>query len=319
MAVETVRVYTTDQSGDPLAGVLVRFYDGAGALVTQQYTSLVGVEAYAEVGLDGAAAPAPTPYTVRLSKNGVAFDGSLGDDSKTPQSIGVYSPPAGAPTGTNYFAVQGTTFIRPVATDPRLCRCSGFFKDPLGRPLVGMALHLSQYCPNDDQAPFTPLIVDGDGILGDKVLLRTDALGYVVVDLYRTGTYFMYMPGLGSQWRSLHIPDLPSMNLINLIFPVITSIVFDPDPLAMSVGDTTEIDVTVTASDGRVLDPLNQDLLFTSSDESVVGVEVLADSKLSITALAAGTAQIEAAVTDTGIVTIPEEPITYAPLDITVA
>ena len=125
MAVETVRIYTEDELGDPLEGVLVRFFDDNDAFVTQQYSSLVGGEAYAEVSLDGDD-PTPVDYTIRMSKTGVAFDGGLGDSSRTPQSISVYSPPGASPPTSNGFTVVGQTFTRPTASDPRLCRCSGF-------------------------------------------------------------------------------------------------------------------------------------------------------------------------------------------------
>ena len=53
MAVETVRVYTVDENSDPLEGVLVRFFDVTDIFVTQNMSALVGLEAYAEVSLDG--------------------------------------------------------------------------------------------------------------------------------------------------------------------------------------------------------------------------------------------------------------------------
>ena len=124
MAIETVRVYTVDENTDPLEGVLVRAYDDGDVYQTENTTALVGGESYCELSLDGD--DPPNTYTIRMSKTGVAFSGALGDDNKTPQSIDVYSPPAASPTGTNWFTVQGQTFSLPTATDPRMCRCSGY-------------------------------------------------------------------------------------------------------------------------------------------------------------------------------------------------
>jgi len=318
MAVETVRIYTIDELGDPLVGVLVRFFDNADAFVTQQYSALVGAEAYAEVSLDGDD-PTPIDYTIRMSKTGVAFDGGLGDDSKTPQAISVYSPPGTVPPTSNGFTVRGQTFTRPVAADPRLCRASGFFRDVSGRPLANLDLHFIGLCQNDAQAPMSPMIVDGDAVLqGGELVTRTDANGYLQIDLYRTADYGVLMQGFETDLRSIKVPDAPSVNLVELLFPVVTSIEFSPDPLTLSVNDVVDVDVTVLSTDGQVVDISKEDLLFKSSDSGVASVQVI-DSKLRVVGVAAGTAEITAERADQSIVTIPEEPTTYAPLSVTVS
>jgi hypothetical protein len=318
MAVETVRIYTIDELGDPLEGVLVRFFDDTDTFVTQQYSALIGAEAYAEVSLDGDD-PTPVSYTIRMSKTGVAFDGGLGDDSKTPQSISVYSPPGAAPPTSNGFTVRGQTFNRPVATDPRLCRASGFFRDVSGRPLANLDLHFIGLCQNQDQPPMTPMIVDGDAVLqGGELVLRTDRNGYVVLDLYRTGTYGVLIQGFETDLRSILVPDAPSVNLVHLLFPVVSSVTFSPDPLNINVDDVTDVDVTVLATNGQTLDIDDGDVIFTSSDRSVVTVEVL-DSKLRVVGVGAGTAEITAMRADESIVILPDEPATYAPLAVTVS
>ena len=318
MAVETVRIYTEDELGDPLVGVLVRFFDATDVFVTQQYSALVGAVAYAEVSLDGDD-PVPIDYTIRMSKTGVAFDGGLGDDSKTPQSISVYSPPGLTPPTSNGFTVSGQTFTRPIATDPRLCRASGFFRDISGRPLANLDLHFIGLCQNVDQPPMSPMIVDGDAVLqGGELVTRTDSNGYLQVDLYRSGEYGVLMQGFETDLRSILVPDAPSVNLVNLLFPVVTSIVFNPDPLTLSVDDVTDVDVTVLASDGQTLNIDDGDLLFTSSDTGVVSIQVL-NSKLRVVGVAAGTAEITATRADESIVTLPDEPVTYAPLSVTVS
>lgn len=318
MAVETVRIYTIDENGDPLEGVLVRFFDNVDAFVTQQYSSLVGLDAYAEVSLDGDD-PTPIDYTIRMSKTGVAFDGALGDDSKTPQSISVYSPPGAVPPTSNGFTVRGQTFTRPVASDPRLCRCSGFFRDVSGRPLANLDVHFVGLCQNVDQPPMTPLIVDGDAVLqGGPLITRTDSNGYLQVDLYRTGAYGVFLQGFETDIRNILVPDASSVNLIHLLFPVVTSVTYSPDPLTMSVDDVVDVVVTVLSSDGQTLDLDQEDLLFTSSDTSVASVQVV-ESKLRVVGVAAGTAEITAARADSSIVTLPDEPSVNLPLAVTVS
>jgi hypothetical protein len=302
---ETVRVYTVDQNDDALEGVLVRFFDSIGTFVTQNYSALVGADAYAEVTLDGDAVP--IEYTVRLSKTGVAFDGALGDDSKTPQSIEVYSPAAGAPSGTNDFTVQGQTFERPVAADPYLCRASGFFRDAAGRPLRNFDLHLT--------LQRSPLLVGDDGVLGFQVYGATDNNGYFEVDLYRSGDYLVELQSLEHQ-RCVTVPDVSSVNLVELLFPVVASVAYDPATVSVAAGDTQAVDVTVTDSTGLTHELTESLLTFTSEDETVATVGQSA-GQLIVSGQSAGSTTITVTQTDPSIVVIPE--ITLDSLSVTVS
>jgi hypothetical protein len=196
MAAETVRIYAEDDAEDALEGVLVRFFDDADAFVTQQYTSIVGADAYAEVTIDGD--DPPIEYTIRLSKTGVAFDGSLGDDSKTPQAISIYS----------------------------------------GRPLVGLDINFIAVCYNEDQSMWTPTIVDGYAVMSDKISVRTDSGGYVQIDLYRTGHYSALIQNLEHARRVLVVPDSSSINLIDLLFPVVSTVTFSPVSVTLDVNES---------------------------------------------------------------------------------
>jgi hypothetical protein len=319
MALETVRVYSIDENSDPLVGVLVQAYDSLDVFVTQNTTVLVGAEAYCELMLDGSDAP-PTDYTIRLSKTGVAFDGLLGDDSKTPQAIQVYSPPSAAPvTGTNNFEVQGQTFSIPAAVDPRLCRASGFFVDLSGQPMPNVDLHFTPVCYNEDQPPLYPMIVDGLAVVSDKIFVRTDENGYLVIDLYREAELNVLVQGLEHSRRAVKVPDASSVNLIDLLFPVVTEIAFSPDPLSVASSSYTDVTLTIRSTDGQTLDPVNEDVIFTSEDEGVATIELIIETgKLRVMGIAAGSTTITAVRSDTSIVTFPEEPVTYTPLAVTV-
>jgi hypothetical protein len=190
MAVETVRVFVEDlqtPTAQPIEDVLVRVFDANGDFVTQDLTVLSGGEAVADFSLDGD--DPPIEYTIRLSKSGVAFDGAGGDANKSPLGIQVYSPPANSPTGTNDFDAKGETFVRPTATDPNMCRCSGFFRRGDGRPYANMAVAI--------EAIFNPAIVSGDGVMGTNLFGRTDADGYFQIDLYRGGQYILIAETVG--------------------------------------------------------------------------------------------------------------------------
>lgn len=319
MASETVKFYLTDQNADPILGVLVRVFDVPGTtFITQDYTVDVGGDAVAEVTLDGD--DPPLQYTIRMSKVGVAFDGSVGDDSKSPQLIEIYSPPANAPTGKNDFDIQGQTFTRPVATNPRLCRCSGFFKDATGQPL-----------PNLDMSfinQFKPSIVDGDAVLGAKVDIRTDEDGYVQLDLYRGAEYLVMVSSVEAAMaddtsaivfpRELVIPNQGSANLVDLLFPIVEELAFTPTPVSLAVGGTQEVTIVVTASDGRVLvGTACEDVLYEVVDESIATVAIDID-KLVIRGVSPGTTELTAVRKDQTIVSIPDAGITGSPLAITV-
>lgn len=307
MGLVTVRVYAEDENTDPLEGVLVQVYDALDAFQTQNTTSLVGGEAYAEFTLNGEVAG--EAYTIRLSKTGVAFDGLLGTDSQTPQAITVYDPPAGAPSGTNWFTVQGQTFTRPASTDPNLCKASGFFRDVSGRPLADVAIRIINLN--------FPLIVDGDGILGDKVWGRTDEDGYFECELYRNGTYRAHIENLDIQLRAVVVPDASSVNLPDLLFPIVVSAVYDPDPIDVTVENYVDVEVTYTDSTGIERTDLEEgDLIFTIEDETVAGGQIV-EGKLRITGIAVGSTTVIAERADTSITKLPEPTFEYVTINVT--
>ena len=319
MASETVKIYAWDQNGDALTGVLVRVFDLAGtSFIAQNTTALVGSDAIAEFTLDGD--DPPVGYTIRMSKTGVGFDVSLGEQYSTPQFIEVWSPAANSPTGTNDFDVKGETFTAPVATDSRLCRASGFFKDATGRALAWLDITLI----ND----FKPAIVDGYGVLGSKIQLRTDTDGYVVVDLYRGGEYRAMIQSIQAAEvdvtgaivfdRELVVPDQASVSLVDLFFPVVEEITWTPDTIALAVGDELALVPAVVGSDFRALEgTAHEDVLYEIADTDVATVAVQEDT-LVITALATGTTELTATRRDQTIVFIPAAEITGSPLAITV-
>ncbi len=319
MASETVKIYAWDQNDGALAGVLVRVFDAAGtSFISQNTTALVGGDAVAEFTLDGDDPPAE--YTIRMSKTGVGFDVALGAQYATPQLIEVWSPAASSPTGTNDFDVKGETFTAPVATDSRLCRASGFFKDATGRALAWLDITLI----ND----FKPAIVDGYAVLGSKVQLRTDIDGYVEVDLYRGGEYRAMIQSIQAAEaditgaivfdRELVVPDRASVSLVDLFFPVVEAITWAPTTVALTAGDDLELVPVVVGSDYRTLEgTASEDVLYEITDTDVATVVVQADA-LVVTAVAAGTTELTATRRDQTIIFVPVAEITGSPLTITV-
>ena len=310
MASETVRVFVVDQQTPtpaPIENVLVRVFNAAGdTFISQDYTDVQGI---ADFTLDGD--DPPNEYQIRLSKTGLAFDGSLGDDSKSPQLVEVWSPPANSPSGTNDFTVKGETFQRPVATDPRLCRASGFFRRSDGAPYPNLDVI---FTPR-----FKPAIVDGDSVMWGPIHTRTDEDGYLCIDLYRGGEYSVLVETLEDCQRDVVVPDASSESLIELLFPVVEQVVFVPASVAVAVGAEAEVVPTVTGSDQRVLEGTAQsDVEYTVADPTIATIAVQND-KVVITGILAGSTQLDVSRRDESIVVVPDTGITYTPLPITVS
>jgi uncharacterized protein YjdB len=86
----------------------------------------------------------------------------------------------------------------------------------------------------------------------------------------------------------------------------------------MDVDDVVDVTVTVTATDGQVLDIADDDVTFESADRSIATTQIV-DSKLRVVGIAAGSTEITAVRADDSIVTLPDEPVTYSPLSVTVS
>ena len=314
---EDVVINVFDQDNNPIAGVLIRVFDAAGAVFqTQNYTDVNGM---AEI--DGLAGDnPPIPYTIRMSKTGVAFDGSLGSASKTPLLITVFSPPSDVPGG-NSFKIKGETFKRPVSLDLRLCRCSGFFKDITGKPLPGLEIKFIN--------EFGPTVVDGNAVMGEGVNFITDQYGYGCIDLYRNGKYMAWVAGvqavdansehaLGFP-RNMVMPDQGSANLVSLLFPVVINVDVSPNPIMLMLNQASNPSVVVTADDGRtLLGTASEDVYYDVLDKGIAGISVKCD-KLSLVGVNPGTTQLTAVRKDQTIVKIPAINLLLFPVYIVVS
>lgn len=310
MADELVKIYTTDELGAALAGVMVRAYESTGVtLITQNQSSLVGSDAIAELTIP--VTSSPREIQLRMSKTGVAFDGTLGDDSKTPQKADIYSPASGAPTGKNDFTVQGQTFTRPAATDPLLCRASGFVRDMRG--ITRKNMDMVFYSRGE------PAIAGGDILDFSPVALRTDSDGYVQLDLYRGAKLTVMLQGIVDDPRLIEVPDLPSVNIADLLFPRVGEVTFSPATLALAVGETKTVTPTVKTTDGRTLTGTAAgDVTYTIVDPTVATAG-WADTELHITGVKAGSTTIIVRRVDDTIISSPTDTISHTPLTITVS
>lgn len=296
---EPVNVFIVDTSPVPIAieGVLVQVYSEDGSQFFTQSTTDSG-------GQVGFLLP-PATYSLRFFKNKVGF--------QQPQIMTVLKAPL-PPNPPNDFNAVGEVFILPMAKNPRLCRCSGFFKDINGGPKPFLDMHFI--------SKFDPLLLEGDAVVTERVRIQTDETGYASIDLIRFGMYEVTLEAMEDTPRLITIPDSSSANLPDVLFPVVGQVSLNPDgPYDLTVGAENELEVTVTSATIAGVDlegTSNVNISWKSSDESVFVVLVTNDN-ITLRGIAAGTAELTATRLDESIIRIPNTPIEGVPQLITVS
>jgi hypothetical protein len=304
MPLETVRVTINSNELPPqlVDGVTVLVYDATGTTLQTSAVTGAVTPGVVEFSLNGEAVP--ESYQLRFGITGGAI--------VSPQTIEVYSPPAGSPTGTNNFLVTADLFVLPPATEQRLCRASGFVKQANGRARPGIEM---QFIPC-----FNPLVVDGESVLGERVTVRTDVDGYVEVELYRFGQYDVTIESHENLQRQVVVPDRSAVNINTLLFPVVASATFNPaGPFEVAVGAELEVTPTVTASNFQVLEgTASDDVLYSTADPDIASVATRDGTTLVIRGLAVGVTTLELVRADGSIVYIPDAGINGSSAQITV-
>lgn len=284
-----VDIYVKDDSALPAAidGVVVLVLDpNTFALVAQGTTDVLG---HASLVLPGSASPGTT-YELRFYKMGVFF--------ANPVLIQVLEPVV-APA-SNIFDASGTLVgTLPVATDPRVCRCTGRFVNYSNQPLAGMTVRI--FADQTQPGVEVPLIVDGNLVGSAGMAFQTDADGYLSVDLHRGGEYRIMYPGEEEKVWCFNVPDRSSVNLIDLIHPYPVSLAWDPtvapaNAVSVAVGQSIDVPFSalfsnyITISQGLI-----EWLTFTNGDNTLMDVVVSATGVATITGRSPGTAQVTGA------------------------
>lgn len=296
-SVETVNVYTqTDYPlGEAAPGVLVRVFDSTG---TNFITSAVSDDD----GLASFSLPAPVTYQLRYFRERYSI--------QQPTLISVLESPV-APA-TNDFMAVGHTYIPPEAVNPLMCRCSGTFRNLDNSPAREHAIHVISI--------FDPILFDGNAMLTERLMQRTDERGYAQFDLVRNGQYEVTVEGLEDQQRIITIPDTASANLPDLLFAVVDRVEFDPPgPWNIPVGTRLLVTPRVFTTDGRQLVGIAPDDVLWTTGESSTALVCYAGLQLELRAGAPGNTELRAARKDTSIIRIPSTPISGVPVGITVA
>jgi hypothetical protein len=227
-----VDLYVKDDSLSPapIQGAVVGVFDSStSAPLAQGTTDSNGKASFLLPGTVGGQS-----YEVRFFKIGVLF--------ANPQSISVLEPVN--PPQTNVFDFSGTLVgTLPAATDPRLCRCTGRFMTFSNQPVQNMLVRIHAKADSGFQAP---LLVDGNLVAPDKMELHTDDNGYISVDLFRTGEYYVTFAGDEDNTWDIEVPNRSSVNFIDLIHPTPATLSWDSNDApgnAVSVGVNESVEV----------------------------------------------------------------------------
>lgn len=146
----------------------------------------------------------------------------------------------------NSTTLTGVILQRDAPESPMVCRISGYLKSPQGLPLPGGHVTFEYLS--------SPLgLGTGTLIQQSRVSIRADRHGYVEFDLLRGGRFTAELMGQGTHiFKKVVVPDAPSADLIDFIFPYIVSVTFeDPDPALLTVGQKLQVRVVGALSNGE--------------------------------------------------------------------
>jgi len=305
MAMETVEITVKDDQLVPqlVDDVVVRVYDSTGTTLITSGTTGDVITGKVQFTLPGST-PTPTTYQLRFYL--------MGGSIRSPQYITVFSPASDAPTHANNFAITAHLFTLPDATNPRLCRASGYIWGPDGRPHRGIDL---AFIPC-----FNPLVVDDIGVLGERRNIKTDQDGYVEIDLWRDGMYEATVESQENVTRIVSVPDRPSINIMHLLFPIVVKVAYGPTPpLNVPLGGILTVTPSVQSNDYRTLvGTASEDVLYTVDDPTIATV-LIQQNTIVLNGLTGGSTNLRVTRKDPSIVYIPDPGIDGAVVSITVA
>lgn len=293
MAYEPVDVYMMDQSQAPVEGVVVRVYSTDGK-------RKLGEGISDENGRAAFLLPGPAEYDLRFYKFAVGFS--------QPQRISVLSDPATPGKTTNEFNVYCNPFEHPQATDPRLSRASGYFRAADGAPRPQLDIHFI--------ACFRPALIDGSLVMDERRVIKTDKDGFGCIDLIRCAIYSVTIEHYEDQLRQIRVPDAPSVNLPDLLFPVVDRVI--QDPISVAADASVQVTPTVLDSAGVPLPGTGMhDVNWSVADPEVATLAVT-EEYLEVHGRAAGSTDLLAERRDNSIVRIPATGITGVPVPVAV-
>lgn len=267
----TVRIFVTDDapSTSPLPDTVVRIFSTDGVtFVTQGETDTNG-EALFELPEE--------LYWVRLFKSGYRFPSRLSIEVLVDED--------------NAFEAQGTDLVTRVpSTDVNLCRVSGRIVNGSGAPASGATIYFT--------STGAPRVVGTSVWVPSKVYAHSDSEGVMSLDLVRNTVYEAWVSGHDDVTYRVRIPDHPSADLGDLLFPYVARVVVPETSVTIARRETVTqvLDVMLSsritvpyALDGKDIVQLSDVLTVTPDDATIVTTSLLREGTLRITGLAVGT------------------------------
>lgn len=286
MSYQNVDVYLKErQTGAPVEGVLVRVLSEDGNVIyTEASTDSQGRASFLLL---------VRAYSLRFYKFQTAI--------QQPQVISLAEGAPGVVV-QNQYNVYAESVVPPVASDVRLCRASGFFRDITGAPHRNLDIFFV--------GEFAPVLLDGAGVLSERRAIRTDARGYACTDLIRCAIYSATVEGYEDSIRTIKVPDAPSVSLPALLFPTVESVYFDlPSPWSLSVGSEFTLHPTVVTSSKVTTEGADQqNVLWSVEDPTVAEIVSFQENSIVLQGLSSGTTKLLARRSDLSVMTIPFVP-----------
>lgn len=303
VAVDIV-VMDTELIPQPIAGVAINVYDTSGNLQGNSTTDSTGTAFFS---LPGAASPGGVTYEVRAFKLGVIFPAA------NPTQILVFDP---LPSMTfNNFTLTGTLLTLEPSIDPTLCRCTGrlmdFGNQPVPHALVRVAANTSmerrgRWTEHEGQGLQSPKIVNSNLISPDAKNYYTDENGFVKIDLFQTGQYWVTFSGESDASWNILVPARSSANLIDLLFPQPVSLTWDGtvapgNAVTVEVGHMVAVPFYALFSDWEI-NPTDMGKWITFQESGTAGVAGLGFricpglNDVYITGLMPGTVNVNASL-----------------------
>lgn len=232
---------------------------------------------------------------------------------------------AGDPASVVFDVLIDQSTITP-PTNPLLCRCHGYFRDPSGLPFADASISFSE-----EQLPQLTLnTVTGvsTGLLPKTISVLTDANGFASVDLLRGALYSAFVSPLANTKVTIVIPDLPTASLPDVLFAVVDRVEYKQNnntllptsapTLTIQNGNTVNLSMETVYRSGYRTAGLSRVSLFVA-DDNVIKLSLTDTGNLAIQAIAPGSAVVEVIRSETQETTIYPEPLPKGYITVTVS
>lgn len=175
------------------------------------------------------------------------------------------------------------------------CTVTGYLRNLSGRAQRGKTLTF-RYISLPAAVSTTELII------GERLVARSDINGKVSIKLLQGSKVIVEIPGRSLDMvRECSIPESTSADLIDIVFPRITSITFETSTYTLSVGATQSLSPIANLTDGTTVKAQSAVVLSSSNGNATVSGNV-------VTAVSSGSSVISITSVDVEKISVRKEP-----------